>query len=1471
MECLGHMRTSSSLPRLDVGNQANPGCLTGCFPWQGGAWTEGDRSRNRRPITALASQGFWNGISDIKEVFTPSNPLLNANNAQFYLQETGNSGVPTSDREHGGREDEDQFFEDITLLYRRQTMLFERSCEQLKDLYELDLSGSSGSSDASSVSTGTLRSRSGRTRRISKNITQPNPSPFGEIETEDVEELYMDCVYSVLHMIGCDVNQEDQWNLVEHLRKAFHLEPKRHLELYEIVSCRPQPSVKLHLSVLEARNLASKDISGVNDPFCTFYIKSNPSECFNTGCKVKTLEPNWNEHFVIEIPSEKLFGNDISHREDLVLHVDVWNFHPDEKFREKLKRINEVRDSRGFRQFIVDTVNTKKGRHINHKLIGSVEIPIHGIPASGFKKWWPLEKLTSSESRSSLSSNSSSVALSGKNRGEIHLQVHLSTSDKPHQVIINEHQRLLRILLSHELVKRNAAPYAWKDSFAKETLQILAQHAVQGKMSRDETALIRWLVYCQTHFILPLDYRVFTPILEKLRKFLQVGEVDPKLLAGFHEQADTFTAQCLVFIRDHRNHLGGGKFAKYHVQLDHILKCLHVIHCLRWRTKGDIVLRVEEALRTSTNEWFRFVESKVAKKQRNQEATIHDRMSRLTRLTHLLIADVRSSQRDYGAFFHESLSIQYAEITFRGLEVLLSAKAKPLVAEVCDLLKPLSFSEDYELTSEDFDFSLGTSLFELYLALQQFYQQGSEIINDLFVVNNGPKQVGTGTNDTQSYPGGLSQYHKWFIRAVAKWLDIALFKAIKRILKAVELDNLGRPVDELVKHTSSAVDIRTVLGHIKTFWHQLKWPDPETAYVFISRILDDVCRAAIIYAEKMCVKVEGRTHNTGSTAASNEIYFSKEACYAVNNIEFVLQAINPLLVELGMGEIIQKIEVLHGGLVADACKRTVRTMVKNAVENVENQILHVFDHLGARMTPTIISHLNESLTSFSQVSSPNHLTILQFLDENLIFLKDGLVLANFERVLLVIWLSSASTLTHIMEEAIRQKRSVPYFSFLFDTFRVLLNFFYGDALPNDPSLIKMAKLLRMYASDGKTLVRTYYQERYIEQTELPPNSYPCGSISIKAALWQGTHLRVEVLNARHLKPVEVIARECSGGSSNSSGLQSKDDLYANRRKNQHLHMGHGSISSGCSTSSSSSVNIYSTFPRRHTTFSNRPSIPQFSKGQTNENQNTKWPWSEDVPGHITHSDEGNRDEDPLQMPVYRNVPQKARILTLRRINDPVVSSNLENLAAASATPVTHLPSNAVIFQRPREQPATLVRSLSSGVTGSVPEDAKLDYLKTKFDSVRLSVQGAHVMMHKNFGASRQCNPYVTLKLVPDPQSERLKVKTRVQERTLFPLFDETFDLVLTDEIDVSTTFLHLTIKDRGVMGEGIFLGEAYLPLKEIQQSNLDIPIQDLPQIQLPLTRPPQANHEELLFAIQTRCADRPTRDFLRKERRKMLL
>ena len=45
--------------------------------------------------------------------------------------------------------------------------------------------------------------------------------------------------------------------------------------------------------------------------------------------------------------------------------------------------------------------------------------------------------------------------------------------------------------------------------------------------------------------------------------------------------------------------------------------------------------------------------------------------------------------------------------------------------------------------------------------------------------------------------------------------------------------------------------------------------------------------------------------------------------------------------ELGKDDILSRIGEVNGALVAEACKKTIDVLVKNATEDVENQILQV--------------------------------------------------------------------------------------------------------------------------------------------------------------------------------------------------------------------------------------------------------------------------------------------------------------------------------------------------------------------------------------------------------------------------------------------------------------------------------------------------------------------------------------------------
>ena len=143
-----------------------------------------------------------------------------------------------------------------------------------------------------------------------------------------------------------------------------------------------------------------------------------------------------------------------------------------------------------------------------------------------------------------------------------------------------------------------------------------------------------------------------------------------------------------------------------------------------------------------------------------------------------------------------TISFQYTKSLYVFYQAKISALAEPDVRDICKNLKKLSFT-GFTTAETDSDEPLkeGTTLFELYLALHRFV-----------VLGQGLCQV-----DHETFH--IKNFHQWFHGGVAQWLDIAVFKALQRIEKAVELDNLV-PVDTSVKYSSSAVDTLTIFYQV---------------------------------------------------------------------------------------------------------------------------------------------------------------------------------------------------------------------------------------------------------------------------------------------------------------------------------------------------------------------------------------------------------------------------------------------------------------------------------------------------------------------------------------------------------------------------------------------------------------------------------------------------------------------------------
>lgn len=61
-------------------------------------------------------------------------------------------------------------------------------------------------------------------------------------------------------------------------------------------------------------------------------------------------------------------------------------------------------------------------------------------------------------------------------------------------------------------------------------------------------------------------------------------------------------------------------------------------------------------------------------------------------------------------------------------------------------------------------------------------------------------------------------------------------------------------------------------------------------------------------------------------------------CYAINNIDYVRQSIQPFVKELGLDNIIAKLAEFQSPVAAEHCKETLQLVMDNTVETVKNKI-----------------------------------------------------------------------------------------------------------------------------------------------------------------------------------------------------------------------------------------------------------------------------------------------------------------------------------------------------------------------------------------------------------------------------------------------------------------------------------------------------------------------------------------------------
>ncbi|XP_026733593.1 protein unc-13 homolog 4B isoform X3 [Trichoplusia ni] len=916
----------------------------------------------------------------------------------------------------------------------------------------------------------------------------------------NVDELYLEVLYEILHNVGgCDVSCEvGQLAMLSYIQEAFKIANDKHTELLTQAEAKEPPELMLNVEVVEAKDLVPKDPNGLSDPFVTIYLMSNPTHRYNTSVKSGTLNPMWEEHFSLPMPG--------SVQEDSLV-LEVWDFDPAETVKEKMTKIFEVKGVKGLRKLMKEiAITASTGKHDN-ELIGTSNIPLKSIPAGGMTMWFSLSK------KSKL-----------RRQGVVKVRLNYS-SEKNAQVAAQEHRHLLRIILLHELENSKVAPYWWCGNFSAAAEAILTQHAAQSGLSAADNCLVQWAVYCAVTADHPLSFALFNTLLDKITKPLQSGLINEEDVKLFWDGARKLLPTCYSHVRKLRKKTAGDKTVMK--TLREVLKILYKLSVLDapenmdmfpvnlygWlrddKSKPTILEVLNQAVIQGASDWFVHILDNNECKDNTEDT----RLQHLIRVIQLVRSDLQRAVEYYDRVFVEVMNFPYSKTLYGLYEGKIASLVEPEIIEVCKSLKRLRYSSEGSTTTlaggingetglgsssvGSEPLTMGTTLFELYLTLQRFLTLGQ----------------GLNETDWQSY--AISKFHAWFFGGVAQWLDIAAYKALTRIEKAVDLDDLA-PVDTNVKYSSSGVDTLAIFYQIKIFWQQLAWPDVEGCYTFVAKIIDDICRCCVFYSDKMASRVEG----LGAVSSVFEARFevTTEWCVAINNIDYVRQSLAPFVRELAMDDIIHRMCEARSPIEAQRCKETLQNVIANAIDTVRNKIVDLLEVMVKKMMPSITRFLIEGAELLHQDCSSMD-RVMRYLEANLDTLYQHLNNENFSRTLDIVWDQLGKVLYELIQANLEKRRPPAFFSNLHECLKIMIRSFRQDNSEaySSETLKRVEYLLKLHGMETRELIHQFHLERWQEQQTIQEPKM--GMLTVRAQFIDD-NLKIEIMNARNLMPAD---------------------------------------------------------------------------------------------------------------------------------------------------------------------------------------------------------------------------------------------------------------------------------------------------------------------------------------------------------------
>ncbi|KAJ8319416.1 hypothetical protein KUTeg_004507 [Tegillarca granosa] len=586
---------------------------------------------------------------------------------------------------------------------------------------------------------------------------------FQPLNRKEFELLYIEVLYTIKHKIGTTAggHQPIIQDLYQYAQESFGVSPEDHARLLAKATEEKPPILILNLTVIEAKGLEAKDADGYSDPYCMVGIipgrladqdlsnivfsddeepKPKEKEKKSGLRKFSTSLRKKKDPTVKDLLPAKYIRTTIVQPNTL---NPVWN----EKFRldhddefsviDAAKKLNEVQSMKGLGRFfkqIAQSARTRSSGSVDD-FLGCLTIPLNDLPSTGKDTWYKLE------GRSAKSSI----------QGEIHLKLSLATredrgiAEDDNWTDVRQHEDLISLFVQHEIRRFQDVPHKWSGNFPKAAKTILHQHAIQGDVT-DVQQAIRWMAYSKKHMEYSFSYELLLKLLTDLdEKWTpdSFSREEEELLA---ESFTTFIDYCVSLIRRQREVFPFSNRAAF-TRLENMLRCLAKIYSTKvFRSicpfEKELHSEIGTAIKKGTLEWY----------DRNSHTSDHeeDTIQRLIELTNTLNSDLHAGYIYYNKLYEGIVSVKYFIILYRQLEKLLGEEFNQ------SLKKTMNQLEERSKEARDTKHSpiMGTTLFELYLALQEFCsfkEKLPEGVLQLFNVFCGERSINIGTEEDTDY------------------------------------------------------------------------------------------------------------------------------------------------------------------------------------------------------------------------------------------------------------------------------------------------------------------------------------------------------------------------------------------------------------------------------------------------------------------------------------------------------------------------------------------------------------------------------------------------------------------------------------------------------------------------------------------------------------------------------------------------